>query len=81
MKITITIDPGSNLELMQLYEESNRILAAYGKPQWVLEDFCTVCLAMGWTSHMINNARAIINGTKKKYNIEETAERRKNDPE
>lgn len=74
MKITIDIDPTSSPELMKLYEEANRILAAYGKPQWAFEDFCTVCLAMGWTSHMINNARAIINGTKKKYNIEEADE-------
>jgi len=74
MKITITIDPGSNLELMQLYEEANRILAAYGKPPWEFELFCTACLSMGAASHMVNTARALINDTKKKYNIEEAAE-------
>ena len=70
MRITITIDPGSNLELMQLYEEANRILAAYGKPRWTFEDFCKTCLTIGATSHMINTARVIINSTKKNYNIE-----------
>lgn len=70
MNVTITIDPGSYPELMQLYEEANRILAAYGKPPWDFETFCTACLAMGATSHMINTARAIIDSTKKKYNIE-----------
>ena len=70
MKITITIDFDSSPELIQLHEEANRILAAYGMPSWTFEDFCKTCLTIGATSHMINTARVIINSTKKNYNIE-----------
>lgn len=70
MKITITIDPGAQPELIELYEEANRILAANNRPPWEFELFCTACLSMGAASHMVNTARALINSTKKKYNIE-----------
>ena len=70
MKLTITIDPGAQPELMKLYEEANRILVANDRPQWEFESFCTVCLSLGAIPHMIGNARALISSAKKKYNIE-----------